>query len=239
LGSDVRTWPKYDADFTQFRTLDASDLIKVVNTVCSNVISEKFSELYQLVRGGRNTISHLGAYNEPLSPKDLLDILVTQYEELYRGRVWLRDRLHFQSQHRHNLFYSDHFNERTSVLIELATLFTVLTNKQYQILFGFSKKVRRYICHYCCYDASIGERDVSPVEVRTATLIKGKHAVFCHLCEKEYPVRRDHCLNHPCKSNVISDHDDWAGHCHMCGEDQKDFADDDNGISPSEITVPP
>jgi hypothetical protein len=47
LGSDVRTWPKHDADFTQFRTLDASDLIKVANTVCSPGINCKFAEIYQ------------------------------------------------------------------------------------------------------------------------------------------------------------------------------------------------
>jgi hypothetical protein len=31
LGTDVRTWPSSDADFTRFRTLDAADLVKVAS----------------------------------------------------------------------------------------------------------------------------------------------------------------------------------------------------------------
>src|SRR5215469_15385811 len=50
LGSDVRTWPKTDADFAQFRTIDASDLIKVVNTICPQGISSHFANLYQQIR---------------------------------------------------------------------------------------------------------------------------------------------------------------------------------------------
>jgi hypothetical protein len=57
---------------------------------------------------------------------------------------------------------------------------------------------------------------------RTATLVKGKQAVFYHHCEKEYPIRPHRCLNDHCKSNVISDDKEWADHCHLCGENQKD-----------------
>lgn len=230
LGSDVRTWPKHDADFTLFRTLDASDLIKVVDTVCPQGISDKFSSLYHIVRSGRNKISHLGTYKDPLDPGMMLNILVDQYEELYKGRSWFRDRLTFQSKSRHHFLnsmlepYFDDY-EKTPILCELVTLFTVLTNKQYKVLFGFPKTVRRYICRACCYDAMRAKYGPSPkfiTEVRTATLMKAKQAVFCHLCEKEYPIRRHHCLNNPCKSNVISDDKEWADHCHLCGEDQKD-----------------
>jgi hypothetical protein len=245
LGSDVRTWPKDDADFTQFRTIDASDLIKVVNTVCHHGISEKFSNFYQIVRRERNIISHLGTYNNPLYPNIILDMLVDQYEELYKDRVWLRDRANFRNKTRHTFLHSAlnpyYFNENMEILCELSVLFTVLNNKQYKSLFGFSKTARRYICHACCYDA-MGEK-YGPSKfitvARTATLIKGKQALFCHLCEKEYPIRHYQCLNDRCKSNVISDDHDWAGHCHMCGWDQKDFTDDDGAISPRQKTDHP
>lgn len=238
LGSDVRTWPKSDADFSQFRTLDASDLVKVVNTVCPRSISDKFAGLYEETRRNRNQIYHQGTYEEELHPKTLLGILVRQYEELYQGRIWFRDVLVFERQTRHNVFFTDKFNARTAVLSKLATLFELLSNNQYLTLFGFSKKVRRYICHDCCYDASIEETEVAPQEVRTATL-KGRDVVYCHLCEKEYPVRRYRCRSDPCKSNVISADEEWADHCHLCGEDQKEFEndDDDDGAGPTEITA--
>jgi hypothetical protein len=106
-------------------------------------------------------------------------------------------------------------------------LFTILTGKQYKVLFGFPKTTRRYICHSCCHDAWIEDNGLYGTDVRTATLIEVKHAVFCHVCEKEYPVQRHHCRNDPCKSTVISDDENWADHCHLCGEDQKDFADEE------------
>jgi hypothetical protein len=140
LGSDVRTWPSSDADFTQFRTLDASDLVKVVNSVCTQALSTRFANLYEVVRGHRNKVYHQGTFNNRLDPVVLLSALVTQYHELYPNRIWLRDRLDFQGQTRHGFFYTKHYNERTIVLSELLTLFAVLTNTQYIMLFGFSKK---------------------------------------------------------------------------------------------------
>jgi hypothetical protein len=149
LGSDVRTWPKSDADFAQFRTIDASDLAKVVNAICQHNISSGFAQLYDFVRGGRNMIYHLGIYNNQLDPKSLLNILVMQYVELHQGRVWLRDMLNFQCETRHNIFYTKNYNEMTVALLEAGFVFDYLTNKQFLQLFGFSKRTRRYLCHAC------------------------------------------------------------------------------------------
>jgi hypothetical protein len=104
LASDFRNWPKSDADCAQLRTLDASHLVRVVNTICSRGISSRFEDLYQQIRGRRNTIQHLGTLNDILDPRDLLDILVTQYEELYQGRVWFRERLNYENQTRLSMF---------------------------------------------------------------------------------------------------------------------------------------
>ena len=221
LGSDVRTWRKSDADFAQFRTLDASDLVKVVNTICPRGISNQFANLYQSIRSDRNKIYHIGTHNDILDPKELLDILVTQYGELYEGRVWLRDRLKYENHNRNSIFGID---AKRKVLSELPILFDILTNKHYLVLFGFPKKTRRYVCHDC------STRMTFPEVGGTATLIIGKDAVFCHVCEKEYPVRRSRCLNIPCKSNVISSDEHYADHCHLCRKDQKDFPRDDNVI---------
>jgi hypothetical protein len=137
-------------------------------------------------------------------------------------RIWLCDRLDFQGQARHGLFYTKHYNEKTIVLLELATLFPLLTNTQYCNLFGFSKKQRRYICHECCHDARIEDSGVSPQDIRTATLVEGTDAIFCHLCQKDYPVRRIACVITSCKSNVISDDKDYPNVCHLCGYEQND-----------------
>jgi hypothetical protein len=88
LGSDVRAWPGSNADFAGFRTLDASDLVKVVNSICGQPLSSQFADLYELVRGNRNRIYHQGTFGDRLDLIVLLSILVTQYHELYPTRNW-------------------------------------------------------------------------------------------------------------------------------------------------------
>jgi hypothetical protein len=65
---------------------------------------------------------------------------------------------------------------------------------------------------------------------KTATLVIGKDAVFCHICEMQFPVRRNRCLNIRCNSNVISSDENYVDRCHLCAKDQKDLARDDNVI---------
>jgi hypothetical protein len=91
LGSDVRSWARRNADFSEFRTLDASDLVRVVNAVCPQPLTERFATKYEAVRGNRNKIYHLGIYNDQIDPMALLDLLVLQHRELYPDHIWLQD----------------------------------------------------------------------------------------------------------------------------------------------------
>jgi hypothetical protein len=219
LGTDVRTWPA-SADFTRFRTLDAVDLVRVVNAVSPQSLSDKFINMFESIRGNRNLIYHLGTFADRLDPVVLIDILIKQYHELHPNRIWLSDRFNFEFAKRYGIFYTRHYNETTIILLEISVLFSVLTNTQYQHVFGFSKKRRRYICHSCCAEAELENTGASPEDIKTATLVSGKDAVFCHLCQKEYAAQRVDCVQSGCQGNVISIEEDYFGLCHTCGEAQ-------------------
>jgi hypothetical protein len=141
---DGRHWPKPDADFAECRTLDASDLVKVINMTCAQGISSQFANLYQQLRSGRNRINHLGTHNDVLDPRVLLRILVTHYEEPYRGRVWFRDRLNYVNQISRGILTGletkSEIIERSGIIREFELLSEEVTDKQHLSLFGFPKK---------------------------------------------------------------------------------------------------
>jgi hypothetical protein len=61
-----------------------------------------------------------------------------------------------------------------------------------------------------------------PEGIKTATLVSGKDAVFCHLCQKEYAAERVDCVQSGCQGNVISIEEDYFGRCHTCGRSHSD-----------------
>jgi hypothetical protein len=52
--ADTNTW-----DFTDFPTIDATELIRIHNTFCSTSLSKEFQIQYEEIRRNRNKISHL------------------------------------------------------------------------------------------------------------------------------------------------------------------------------------
>ncbi|WP_376958029.1 hypothetical protein ABNQ39_13330 [Azospirillum sp. A26] len=234
LGQDVRSWAKSNADFSSFRTIDASDLMRVADAIFPGVFSENFKQQYENVRGNRNKIQHLGAYKDKIDPMVLVDILANQYAECYPNRKWLPDRLSHQSRTRWSSFYDRRWNERSTVMTELPKVFEALTNHQYKKLFGFSKKTRRYACISCISDAGeMSERG----DIHTATLVEGVNKVYCHLCESEYEVRRMQCKNPECKSDVIGDDTENVDTCLLC-ESHNESSDHKGDLTGGQVGVP-
>jgi len=218
LGSDVRSWAKSDADFSESRTLDAIDLIPVVNSVCSKPVSDNFKSCYETIRGDRNKIYHLGVFKNRLDPLVLLGITIEQYPELFSGSSYIRDRLGSFTRHtnKYIMFYNKRTTEPSLLLAEIAQLYKIVSSKQFKSLFGFSKQTRRYICHTCCYEAYIYDNGLSIDDIGTATLNADGSAVFCHVCQKEFNVYRSPCSDVNCKSDVISNNPKYLNRCHVC-----------------------
>ena len=98
LGSDVRAWGA-NKDFTDLRTIDASDLVKVVNGIRPHPLSDRFVTTFNDLRKRRNKIAHLGAFKERIDPLTIVNILVSWWKSSIR-REYLRLKISTKSLRR-------------------------------------------------------------------------------------------------------------------------------------------
>jgi hypothetical protein len=211
-------------DFTDFPTLDASELIRVHNMFCSTTLSKEFQSKYEEIRRGRNKISHLGIYRNNLEPLEIIDILQLHYSELYPGRRWMEDRLHFAALSKWVDFQFDSdFNERTGLFNELWHLIPVLTDDQFKRLMGHERTETRFACHECGHDAGLGNSQPYVTDVPTAYLV-GEDRVRCVMCDVEYPIKHvAPCPVTDCGCEWQSAQEGHVGLCMECGWAPEDW----------------
>ncbi|NVO12906.1 MAG: hypothetical protein HXX10_02610 [Rhodoplanes sp.] len=210
-----------DIDFSELRTIDASDLPASVNSLCKETLSDEYIRSYNEIRSLRNKIAHLGHAGSKFEPETLLELLVDQYIELWSERAWLTDRVNFASRTGLAFFQDGKYTSAAAeVMCELPLIFTAIKKSAFKKLFGIEKTTRRYLCHACVTDASVRYHEVDPVRSRTAYL-KDKFTLHCLMCGVDYSVVREACRSDGCTGNVIS----RSGYaecdvCHTCGSEQ-------------------
>jgi hypothetical protein len=209
--SEANIW-----DFTDFPTIDATELIRVHNTFCSTVLSKDFLTQYDEIRRNRNKIYHLGIYRRSIDPRLIFDLLQTHYVELYPGRRWMEDRLHFATLHRWANYANDDFNERTALFQDLWHLLPGLSNSQFKWLMRHDRHEQRYICHCCAADAGLGESEPYANDVPTAYRIDEALQVRCVICDKVYAMKSGNCPR-KCGCELLSAETESDGACMQCG----------------------
>lgn len=216
-----------DIDFSELRTLDAVDLPAAVNSLCAEPLSDEYIQAYNEIRSLRNKFAHLGHAGQSFQPEELIELLVRQYVELWRGRPWLKDRVSFASRTGPAFFHDGKYSSAASEVIdELPLNFAAIKKSAFKTLFGITKTTRRYLCHSCIRDASTRFYEVNLDESKTAFL-KDNSTLHCLMCDEDYEVKRQHCLIDDCKGNVISE-SEYSGCdvCHTCGDDQQNSSED-------------
>lgn len=210
-------------DFTDFPTLDASELVRVHNIFCSTT-SKEFQATYEDIRRSRNKISHLGIYKQRIEPQMIIGILQTQYAELYPKRRWMEDRLNFAALGRWGDAFSDSdFNERTGLFSELAHLIPVLSDEQFKCLMRHDRAESAFLCHECGIDA--GVRNLGVDHVPTAYSIDESH-VRCIVCERDHSIQNAApCPVTDCGCELQSDEDGFEGQCMACGWEPREWAE--------------
>ncbi|MER9694875.1 hypothetical protein NKJ16_23450 [Mesorhizobium sp. M0179] len=213
-----------DVDFSEFRTLDAVDLPLAVNSLCEEPLSDRFIQTYNLVRSLRNTIAHLGASTKKFRPEELIKILLFQYPQIWRSRLWLKDRVEFASQTRTSYFHDFKYTSpHMDVMHELPTTISMIGKADFKKLFGEAKSKRRYLCHQCVDAANTRYADLDLDVCRTAHLIEDGKNIHCLMCGGTFPVVRRKCEVDGCKGDVISQDDsEYPECCHTCGKYRDD-----------------
>lgn len=218
LSGDPREWPrqcdKNDTAFTSFRTIDASDLIRVHDAVCNKRLDAKFVQIFTETRRKRNVIIHLGGKGQIFNLEDLLLLILETFRHLFPNKRWAQTRYEFKLRDRNTQIYGPDFVE--AVLVhQFNQLTRVLGAKDLRTHFGFEKKQHRYICFHCTAEERNRSGETTPLaQLRPNT--PEATTLYCCVCDKEYPVERRYCSHPNCKSNVISTDKGWEGTCHMC-----------------------
>lgn len=221
-------------DFTDFPTLDAAELVRVHNIFCPTTLSKEFQAKYEEIRRSRNKIFHLGIYCQNIEPLAIVDILQLQYSELYPGRRWMEDRLHFAALGKWADFsFDSDFNERTGLYNELWHLIPELTDRQFKWLMGRDRSEDRFACHDCGHNAGLGNSDPYVNDVPTAYPVADGN-VRCVICDREYPIQRAApCPVMDCGCEWQSSLEGFTGLCMKCGWAPEEWQGSANRKMPS------
>ncbi len=220
IAGNPSDWPK-DVDgtgvsFSDFRSVDAQDLIKIHNTTAASCLDHRFISLFENLRKLRNKAMHTVDKKLNVSAEEVVAMLLEVHAYLYPNDNWVstRRRFLFESPSTHVFFDTSHVEGL--VAREFLTVFNFLTPSQTSRFFKINKKQRLYICPECKYESDKYEM----IEPRYAVLQPNEPDsthLYCFVCDSLHPVTRDDCKSGECPGNVISDE---YNSCCTCGEHQ-------------------
>ncbi|KZN15900.1 MULTISPECIES: hypothetical protein [Pseudomonas] len=213
-------WPKDKTGtgiaYSEFRTIDAQDLIKVYNTVHDKPFDQKFADLFEQVRRLRNQAMHSVNAGLKISAKEVIMIILEAHEHLFPDQSWVLARKEFLfNAPAAQVYFGNDFIDGMLVR-EFCTVFDLLTKTEGERFFNVTAEVRKYICPECKRHAEeingpIPRYAVLDPNKPTSTIIR------CFVCNEGHLVSRTPCIHPGCRGNVISEEYD---RCCTCGEGQ-------------------
>lgn len=213
-------WPKDNTgagiSFSEFRAIDAQDLIRVHDTVLEKKLDLGYAVLFERLRKLRNKAMHTVDKGLNVSAQEVIIILLELHEYLYGNENWIKTRRDFlnNSAATHLFFDTDHVEGL--VAKEFLTVFNFLKPAETIRFFKVDKKQRLYLCPECKYES--GKYDY--VDTKYAVLRPNEPAsedLYCFVCDSLHPVERKDCSQEACPGNVITVEYDI---CCTCGEGQ-------------------
>jgi hypothetical protein len=217
IAGDPGKWPSpYGADlkFSQFRMLDAQDLIRVHDTVAITPLPPEFVEAFNLLREKRNSIMHSIDKSANVSISEVLDSILFMHKSLFPNETWGQVRSQFISNYPISGLEEDYIcYVSATVCGEISSVFKLLTPAKVKTYFGVDKKQRLYFCPECHSSTS---RDLGLGSKLAVLNPKGPNStkIYCPVCNSEYDVVRTDCKDSDCPGNVISQEHEI---CLTCG----------------------
>jgi len=221
-----------DTNFSDFRTIDAQDLIRMHDTVSSNRLPEGFSTWYDELRKLRNKLMHTVDSTITIKDKDVLIKVMECCEYCIQSLSWINIRSQYlmnspsgyliQNVSLEHLSDNEKMAGRLGQLqCEIMTVVEYLEPQYSKKFLGFHKKQRRYVCLHCL---SIRERGVLFeykddeeiwLNINTAQLVESdvsqRNIVHCIFCGGNYLIKREQCTE--CGNDII---DADTGRCLSC-----------------------
>jgi hypothetical protein len=214
LVGDPRTWPRPGRDgivsFSDFRTIDAADLIRVHDTVCPTRLPADFVRRFDEGRRSRNRIVHLGGHGIAADARELLLRILDTAQVLFSERLWMSYRMESALSDVDSIVVGQ--GVEWGLVADFALLIGILTPAVLRRHFGYSTRRRSYVCLNCSTD----ERDYQEPS-RFAQLVSNKgNQLFCPVCTDTHTVLREACSKPGCRSDVLWAKDYKVGTCLIC-----------------------
>lgn len=210
-------WPRgcdqQDRSFADFRMIDAQDLIRVHNTVAPERLSESMRDRFNELRRYRNSVMHTVDPRRRFTSKEIIIAILEICDSLIAPRSWMSVRREYREANPDALAFST--DDMTYVLArEMNTVLALLEPVMAERHFGFKKRQRRYLCYQCTNDCRDQDFLVELAQLRPNS--PKATTVHCVLCEADYAVVRQNCVQEGCKGNVLDKQD---GICLTCYDD--------------------
>lgn len=214
ISREPRDWPKgcdkNDISFSEFRTIDAQDLVKVHNTFCQTKLDEEFATQLKKIREARNSIVHTVATSSDLGVVEILEQILLISEFLIGPRQWISRRRAFLDSDRHSSMMPDIDEYR--LVREFSHMPRLLERGTLERHFGFLKKQRPYLCPRCYRACS--ELTLEPFIAQLQPNKSNGTSLYCFVCDCLHDVVRAECNKESCLGNVIDRRNDC---CLSCG----------------------
>ncbi|MCB1129535.1 MAG: hypothetical protein KDN05_00300 [Verrucomicrobiae bacterium] len=213
ISAPPSNWPrrsdKENVEFSAFKTVDASDLIKIHDTVAANRFSPEFTQLFGELRRVRNSVFHTVDKNLSFSHKHVIDSILRISSEIMGKRRWTELRLgYLQSIPSIPIVSGDPLGRLSREFVEIMPILNMGDLKEH---FGFNRKQRQYICPRCTAATEVRHVWTAQLEPNTPT----STSTYCPVCRSHHSVIRETCKSTGCRGNVL-DADQWSGFYRMC-----------------------
>lgn len=228
ISRDARDYPnssgKQDVPFSAFRSLDASDLMRVHNTVCASRFDVSFGKWWDAIRRQRNALIHSVLPGASIvRPETLMENVIISNHILHPNTSWFDRRLEYSRNNEIYVAYHPDPNELYGqTLDEFDDALRFLPAKVSKEYFGYDRRSRTYTCIRCqddCdrtlwYDWNLGKTAQLNPKGATSTKLR------CVVCSRETLCMRTPCPDKECRGNVLCEESgDHYKTCLTCGEE--------------------
>lgn len=188
IASKPNEWPKIskscpDVYFSDFKTLDSQDLIKVHNMVCSKILPDKFVTKFNELRRMRNAIIHTVDTRINIHVRDVIESILFTFKHLFPNEDWVETRRDFFFNSPNAEIYSTDGYEGV-IVREFKIIIDLLPPKSLKEYFGFNKKAKRYICPNCLSSSEDEQIESKTVVLKPDSPKPQKY--YCFVCQESF-----------------------------------------------------
>lgn len=207
IARDPATWPagvdSRPVAFSEFRTLDAADLIKVLNAVSDFPLNAEFKKFWHEVRRDRNKIMH-SVTVKSFQPATLVRILLTVAHNLFADIRWPQRLLDMEANGKYAAYGLDE-NQHNIVMNQISIAISYLTPALARKFFDYSMRRRSYLCPHC-YDHSNQDWQWDwPRLAQFKSRLPRQLKLHCIVCDITTEIERASCSDTDCRGDVIYD----------------------------------